>query len=690
MIKTRIFLVLAFLFFLSYTGLLLGHESQRPVILGHYSPAFFALLIIYFLSLGFLLFLSLLPEAALKTLKRILKSLAAAPLIGKEPESPKATRRLPAQGARSRSQRSPAVRQLTDSFEVLFLILASVIFLSLSSIYFAKNERATDDEVAYLSRAIEIKERGGIGGFIRDVFTGRYLEANRHPLYILLLSLFARRDLSFFAQAKMMSLLFGLITVLVIYFVIRNHFGVIAAALGATFLCLNQAFLDASGKVACETLLVLFALLTWHFCTKAKPNWALAGVFSGLAYLTKASGLFLLLAILISLIIMQKLRTFKEEALWRVLAAFLLVAFPLLWRNSLVFKNPLYNKNQTAMWLDDWQDSYRPEYRENPPNLISYLRSHSRAQVLARMHQGLAVESFVLLRASGAVKIGLSGIMLGLIVLFFAGLKAVGDENKFRRNYTLTAAVILFLPLAWFAHIIPADRLILPIVPFIYAYGAAGLCSLLRPTSNVPGRKAPARAGRRLTALIIILLFLGIILIPSIFAAYGARPFSTPVLPQEYVALRQWMEGNIGPGQRYLKGPDTDFQFEWHSAIGGERLFFPLLENFDELNIYILRWRVDYCVITPQVIRERKKALQEYFGWEEKRGLYERKRPLLWQQVYRDPAARAGRIEFLVYKVRKRLTKKPGQFILMNEPLQVRSLISDVQFHGEDWRNYGK
>ena len=622
MIKTRIFLVLAFLLFLSYIGWLLGHQSQRPVILGRYSPAFFALLIIYFLSLGFLLILCLLPKVVLKTWGRRLKNLGAAPLIGKE----------------------PAARGL----EVLFLILASALFLSLSSIYFAKNHRATDDEVAYLSRAIEIKERGGVGGFIRDVFTGEYLEANRHPLYILLLSPFARRDLSFFAQAKMASLLLGLITVLVIYFVIRKHFGVIAAALAATFLLLNQAFLDASGKVACETLFVLFALLTWHFCTKLKPNWPLAGVFSGLAYLTKASGLFLFLAILILLFVIRKLRTFKEPALWRVLAGFLLVAFPLLWRNSLVYKNPLYNKNQTAMWLDDWQDSYRPEYRKNPPNVISYFKGHSNTQALSRMHQGLAVEFFVLLRASGPVKIGLPGIMLSLVILFFAGLRIESDENKFRRNYTLITLVILFLPLAWFAHIAPADRYILPIVPFIYAYGGAGLCSLfghLLPRYPKATEKKLARAG-----LIIILFFLGAILIPSILGAYRARPFASAALPQEYMALRQWMEENIDPDQRYLKGPDIDFQFEWHSHIRGEHLFFPVLKNFDELNIHILRSRVDYCIITPQVIRERKRALQEYFGWEEKRGLYERKRPPLWREIYRDQAAS---LKFLVYSVGK-------------------------------------
>jgi len=626
MIKTRIFLVLAFLFLLSYSGWLLGHESQRPMILGRYSLAFFALLIVYFLSLGVILIVSLLPEMVLKRPKRIVKSLAVAPVWGKD----RGPRRL----------------------EALLLILVTVLFLSLSSTYFARNERATSDEVAYLARAIEIKEHGGLSGFVRDIFTGQYLEANRHPLYILVLSLFARRDLFFFPLAKMISLLLGLGVVFVTYFVMKRHFGVIAGALAAIFISLDQAFYEASGKVACETLLVLFAILTWHFCTKPKPNWALAGVFSGLAYLTKASGLFLFLAILISLIVVQKWRVFKEEALWWVLAAFLLVAFPLLWRNSLVFKNPLYNKNQTAMWLDDWQDSYRPEYRTNPPHLISYFQGHSTNEAVARMHRGLATETFVLLRASGAVKIGLWGMVLSLMVILFAGLRIMGDDNKFRRSFTLTAVVILFLPLAWFAHIAPADRYILPIVPILFAYGAAGLSApfgLILPRSP----RAAERRAKRLAVqvgLMIFLFALVIILIPSIYAAYRARPFTASTLPPEYKALRKWMEENIGSGQRYLKGPDVDFQFEWHSHIRGEHLFFPLVENFDELNIYILRWGADYCLITPQVIKERKKALGEYFGWDEEKGIFERKGPPLWQKIYSDPT---GRTEFIVYTVKK-------------------------------------
>ena len=620
MIKTRIFLVLAFLFFLSYIGWLLTHESQRPVMLGRYSPAFFALLVIYFISLGFLLILCLLPKRLLKTLGRILKSLGTAPLIGKE----------------------PAIR----SIEVLFLILASSLYLSLSSIYFAKNGRATDDEVAYLSTAIEIKERGGVGGFIRDVFRGKYLEANRHPLYILLLSPFAGRDLSFFFKAKMVSLLLGLIAVLVIYFVIRKHFGVIAAALAITFLVLNQAFLDASGKVACETLLVLFALLTWHFCTKLRPNWALAGVFSGLCYLTKASGLFLFLAILISLFVIRKLRTFKEQALWRVLAGFLVVAFPLLWRNSLVFKNPLYNKNNSVMWLESWEEKYRPEFEKSPPNLVTYLREQGLGQGLKRMHRGVAVESFVLIRALSPVGTLPLGILIGLFSLMaaFSGLrKEVKRERVF---FTISFGGIFFLFFAWYSKIVPADRFVLPILPPLFGYSGRGLAGLV--ANLLQGRFARTRLER--TGLAPIIIFLLLLLIPSIFAGYQARPFSSPALPQEYVALRQWMEENIGPHQRYLKGPDIDFQFEWHSHIRGEYLFFPLLENFGELNIYILRSRVNYCIITPQVIRERKRTLQEYFGWEEKRGLYERKRPPLWREIYRDQAAP---LEFLVYSVGK-------------------------------------
>ncbi|MBX3440697.1 MAG: hypothetical protein KF861_24615, partial [Planctomycetaceae bacterium] len=46
-----------------------------------------------------------------------------------------------------------------------------------------------DDQGAFLITAMEVRDAGGPVGLLGDLFAGRFAEANRHPLYIALLSL---------------------------------------------------------------------------------------------------------------------------------------------------------------------------------------------------------------------------------------------------------------------------------------------------------------------------------------------------------------------------------------------------------------------------------------------------------------------------------------------------------------------
>ena len=54
------------------------------------------------------------------------------------------------------------------------------------------------DTIAYLQEANLIKNNGGTTDFFKLCLNGKYKQSNQHPLYILLLSPFASREISFF------------------------------------------------------------------------------------------------------------------------------------------------------------------------------------------------------------------------------------------------------------------------------------------------------------------------------------------------------------------------------------------------------------------------------------------------------------------------------------------------------------
>ncbi|GFP24025.1 hypothetical protein HKBW3S09_01491, partial [Candidatus Hakubella thermalkaliphila] len=56
----------------------------------------------------------------------------------------------------------------------------------------------TIDTTAYLRESLYFKENGGLPNALSLLLSGRYRQANQHPLYLLLLSLVASRDISFY------------------------------------------------------------------------------------------------------------------------------------------------------------------------------------------------------------------------------------------------------------------------------------------------------------------------------------------------------------------------------------------------------------------------------------------------------------------------------------------------------------
>ena len=101
-------------------------------------------------------------------------------------------------------ERRPPAGELWQGAALAGLALGCYLVLALR--FIAANDFARDDQLDYLRLAAEIRESGGISGLWRGLWTGSFTEANRHPLYLGILS-----TVTHFTAAKWQSALLGVI-----------------------------------------------------------------------------------------------------------------------------------------------------------------------------------------------------------------------------------------------------------------------------------------------------------------------------------------------------------------------------------------------------------------------------------------------------------------------------------------------
>src|SRR4030066_1633134 len=184
------------------------------------------------------------------------------------------------------------------TFTTFYLLLIGMSFMIIGLKQINRsNHPSFEDTGSYLQGALIIKENGGLGNFVNLWKNGNFKVAEQHPLYLLILSTFASRDLSFFTKAQLITLSIGLIVIVCLFFISRNLFDGMVPFLAAFLLSINGSFLERSSHVAVETTLILMILISWSFMVRGVDNeryWLISGLAGGLAFLTKGAGLFLL------------------------------------------------------------------------------------------------------------------------------------------------------------------------------------------------------------------------------------------------------------------------------------------------------------------------------------------------------------------------------------------------------------
>ncbi len=152
----------------------------------------------------------------------------------------------------------------------------------------------------------------------------------------------------------------------------------------------------------------------------------MAGVFAGLAWLTKASALFLVIGYALSFILSRYQRSKSvsvdrapslrnEHKYFVFVLAFAITALPLLARNTRIFGNPFYSFNTRYLFSDHFD--HEQQDVSVKVAFAEYLRTHSFRDIALRASRGLFWQSFVLARSFGPIGFDSERVAVGWVAL---------------------------------------------------------------------------------------------------------------------------------------------------------------------------------------------------------------------------------------------------------------------------------
>jgi Dolichyl-phosphate-mannose-protein mannosyltransferase len=545
-----------------------------------------------------------------------------------------------------------------------FLAVIFVIF-GLELLQYHTNPEQVDTQ-HYLGEANLLRRNGGAVSFFHLAVTGRYEQANQHPLYILLLTPFASTDISFFVTAKLLSLAVGVALLVVVFAVARKRYGDLVATVATAGLLMTHAFEEWSTFVASESLLMFVSFLCMHFIlTGFRDNrqWLYAGFFAGLAYLAKGTGLFLIPAFPISLLITHRWNIFKNRYFYLFFAAFALVASPLLVRNMVLYDNPFFNINiynvDRTKTLD--YTLFSPE-RGAGIHVYESIQDTGAPAVAAgftkaygltkKIIAGLPTELLVFLKTLAIRPISYWStpiqVTFGAFVFVFFVFGLIRAENVGGRIYVVTTLLIFFAALSLFRSY---ERYLLPLIPLVWIYAALGALTLL---DLVRANYVPGVATLR--SILAISLLSGCVLVIGYLLA--TRPIPNPMTSVDYGDSRRnlinWLQVTLKKQDRYAEGP----MLNWMLDEGTQVLPPPKIRtNLIAFNEFAKKHQIKYVVLewyslTISRFRgsgyDRRKFIQEYFDFDQKRGIVQRKPVPGWRLVYKD---NNKKVDFLVFQI---------------------------------------
>jgi hypothetical protein len=389
------------------------------------------------------------------------------------------------------------------------LVFFGTLLFAVNTLWVARHQDTPfdDDQGAFLTTAREIHDHGGWAGLWSDLWSGRFEESNRHPLYLAISALHPT-----VAFGRGASGLLAMVTAGLALVIVWRRMGPLTAGVLAVLLSTNGAWLYHAPRVVCESLLTGLAGLAWLALSRGSgvgswgpecrlaehsgpqrstlnaPRSLLVGLLLGLTYLTKGTGLLLFTGTGLAygaVVLWSPCE--RRRGLVSMLAlalAFLVTASPLLVRNQIRFGSATYNVNSYLLWVDAYESPNAMAERMTLDEAkAAYLASHSVVDLLQREVTGLAWEAFIGLRTLGPAPWDDARVLFGL-PLFALGLLGLCHTPRLPALVLVFWTGLVWGVMAWYVPIAAGDRFVMPLlIPWLTlaADGLVRVVSLTKP-----------------------------------------------------------------------------------------------------------------------------------------------------------------------------------------------------------------
>lgn len=513
------------------------------------------------------------------------------------------------------------------------------------------------DEGGYMAESLWIADRGHAPGFIRACWAGEYPYCQRHPLAQMLASPLVGRSLEHLRRVRALKVALsaaGLGLVLALAFRMMRP---PAALLMIALLALSGNWYAKARVFTAEPLIYVFFFLAWSLIAgrqKTRWRWPLAGAAWGLSYLAKGTALLLTFALPLAWAAYACVRRLGDEAFparktvlrfaLKACLPFLIAAVvfggPLLIRNTVRFGNPIRNLSSSCMWLDSWAD-HVSLYQDPPapaPTFLSYVRTHSLRQMIARVSFGMKKQvprflgGFACERGFGEIAWHAT-LAVSAAIILLGTLAALRDYRSWSGVYTLCLLIVSACLFSWYSYITYASRFMATLAPIVGVYALSDARKL---TPRADARLHDAVRRLALPAACIALLLLGFrtrwrdLCLPR-----GPVP-TTP----EYRFLLEWYNRRVAaPRAVCFQTPNLAprYQMGWLRNPGGRAFHIPNFKTIGELQEYMDARGARYLIIERDSLKERLPLLSPYFGVTKDNAL-EVRRPLPgWRPHAQDP-----------------------------------------------------
>ena len=432
--------------------------------------------------------------------------------------------------------------------ELGLLAACVAVFLALSLRRAGDHAYPYWDDVGFLELGNQVREMGGPLPLFEALFAGTWTEDNRNPLYPALLSLVAGRDPGYHTRAIALNLGLGVLALVAWWWFNRRHFGPRTALIVAAFFALSETTIEHASKETSEPLLLIFWALALERIFRGPRAWWAAGVFAGLAQLTKGSGIFLVAILAVTLLLERGWKAVRDWRAWTMPAGFVVAALPLLWRNAVVFGTPLHHWNNRLLWnnrMPDYAETYAPHALERIPHGFSQWIRHTTFLdvVWGRLLMGIAEvsvhigDAISLMTPRNLGPWHIPGVIVGF-ALFVVALRLLWKEPpSFKRTFLLVQAAFFVVFFVWFSVLGGASRYMIP---------------MTLPLLAVLATHADARWLKRYA-----FFAAACVAIALVFDPYPRR------LPDGFGEAQDWLAAHVRPGEAYVVDSRSHLEPLW-------------------------------------------------------------------------------------------------------------------------------